>query len=366
MSSHLILDLDTNLRKVLQQPTIENIRSTFSLIQQCHYRRLADEKIINDDQLYIPAILLLRQFQRLQNPSIFDELLQQFISLFELIPICTKKILDDLLCLISIILTKRIMTTTDEVQQDLFIRFFRAFCLSIKTHSKFFYKEFLGNFNQNLPIIGHFLSCLLQLFERIGSLDYRLDIIDTLWSFIYVKKNKNENEYRIIIGQIIASFLPGILKTFAQDIGSVHQRLIQANLIFLSYIIRISVNLSEKYHNEMKNELRDIIVERNEQWLDIVDAHIAPLLQRLTTDYANHESVSVRRALTNLMLTILCYCSVWLKISANIAMKTILVIISSGKEDQNEIIINSLLEKLFKCKSICESHSICNTRRVFS
>jgi hypothetical protein len=354
-NSQLILDLDTTLRDVLKQPTIENIHLCFSLIRQCHSRRIEDEKIIEDDSLYIPAILLLRQFNRFQTPSTFDELLQEFISLFQLIPISTKKILDDFLCIISIILTKRIMTTNDEVQQNLFIRFFRTFCLSIKTNSTFFYKEFLGNFNQNLPIIGHYLSCLLQLYEKINTLDYRLDIIDTIWSLFSINnKNENENEYKLIIGQILACFLPGILKTFAQNIGSIHQRLIQSNLILLSYIIRISVNLSPKSFNDinsMKIELRDLIVERNEQWLSIVDVHIAPLLQRLTKDYINHESIYVRRALGILMLTILCYCSVWLKISVNIALKTMLVLISSIQEDQNELIIlKILLEKLFKCK----------------
>jgi len=350
-NSKLILELDTTLRTVLKQPTTNNIHLCFSLIQQCHYRRIEDEKVIQDDSLYIPAILLLRQFDRFQNPSTFDELLQQFISLFELIPICTKKILDDLLCIISIIFTKRIMTTNDEVQQDLFVRFFRAFCLSIKSNSTFFYKEFLGNLNQNLPIIGHYISCLLQLYEKINTLDYRLHIIDTIWSLIYVNRNENENDYRLIIGQILACFLPGILKTFVQDIGSIHQRLIQANLILLSYIIRMSVILSPKYPmNEMKTEIRDMVVERNEQWLLIVDAHIAPLLQRLTTDYANHESFNVRRALGIFMLTILSFCSIWLKLSAKIALKTMLVLVSSIKEDQNEIIMKILLEKLFKCE----------------
>ena len=354
-NSQLILDLDTTLRDVLKQPTIDNIHLCFSLIQQCHYRRIEDEKIISDDSLYIPSILILRQFNRFQNPSLFDKLLQEFISLFVIMPIYTKKILDDFLCIISIILTKRIMTTNDEVQQDLFIRFFRAFCLSIKTNPTFFYREFLGNFNQNLPIIGHYLSCLLQLYEKINTLDYRLNIIDTIWSLFSVNtKNENENEYKLILGQILSCFLPGILKTFVQDIGSIHQRLIQSNLILLSYIIRLTINLSPKSLNDknsIKPELRDLIVERNEQWLLIVDAHIAPLLQRLTTDYVNHESVYVRRALGILMLTILCFCSVWLKLSSNIAMKTMLVLISSSQEDQNEIIIlKILLEKLFKCK----------------
>ncbi|CAF2961086.1 unnamed protein product [Rotaria sp. Silwood2] len=352
INSQLILDLDTTLRNVLQQPTIENIHLCFSLIKQCHYRRFEDEKTIQDDNLYIPAILLLRQFNRFQNPSIFDKLLEEFILLFELIPISTKKTLDDLLCIISIILTKRIMITNDEVQQDLFIRFFHTFCLSIKTNINLFYKDFLGNFNQNLPIIGHYLSCLLQLYEKINTLDYKINIINTLWSLIYINKNKNENEYRLIIGQILACFLPGILKTFAQDIGSIHQRLVHTNFILLSYIIRISVHLSSKYNfdiNLMKEELRDIIIERNEQWLCIVDQHLAPILQRLTNEYVNHESLNVRQALANFMLTILCYCSVWLKISANIALKTMLVIVSSTNENQNEIeIMKVLLKKLFK------------------
>ncbi|CAF3717835.1 unnamed protein product [Adineta steineri] len=347
-NSQLILNLDQTLRNVLQQPTIDNIQLFFSIIQQCHYRRIEDEKSIQDDSLYIPAILILRQFNRFQTPALFDELLQQFISLFKLIPISTKKTLDDLLCIISIILTKRIMTTNDEVQQDLFVRFFRSFCLSIKTNLNFFYKDFLGNFNQNLPIIGHYLSCLLQLYEKINTLDYRLHIIDTIWSIIYVNKNENENDYRLIIGQILACFLPGILKTFSQDIGSIHQRLIQANLILLSYIIRITVIRSPKYTTEMKNELRDIVVERNEQWLSIADTHIAPILQRFTTDYANHESFYVRQTLSIFMLTILSYCSTWLKISSNIALKTMLVLISSSKDEQNEIIIKVLLNKLFK------------------
>ncbi|CAF0840909.1 unnamed protein product [Rotaria sordida] len=352
INSQLILNLDTTLRNVLQQPTINNIHLCFSLIKQCHYRRFEDEKTVQDDNLYIPAILLLRQFNRFQNPSTFDKLLEEFILLFQLIPISTKKILDDLLCIISIILTKRIMITNDEVQQDLFIRFFHSFCLSIKTNLNLFYKEFLGNFNQNLPIIGHYISCLLQLYEKINTLDYRINIINTLWSLIYINKNENENEFRLIIGQILACFLPGILKTFAQDIGSIHQRLVHANLILLSYIIRISVNLSSKYNfetNLMKDELRDIVVERNEQWLSIVDTHLAPILQRLTNDYVNHESLNVRQALANFMLTILCYCSLWLKISANMALKTMLVIVSSTNEDQKEIeIMKVLLKKLFK------------------
>ncbi|CAF0830975.1 unnamed protein product [Rotaria sordida] len=352
INSQLILNLDTTLRNVLQQPTINNIHLCFSLIKQCHYRRFEDEKTVQDDNLYIPAILLLRQFNRFQNPSTFDKLLEEFILLFQLIPISTKKILDDLLCIISIILTKRIMITNDEVQQDLFIRFFHSFCLSIKTNLNLFYKEFLGNFNQNLPIIGHYISCLLQLYEKINTLDYRINIINTLWSLIYINKNENENEFRLIIGQILACFLPGILKTFAQDIGSIHQRLVHANLILLSYIIQISVNLSSKYNfetNLMKDELRDIVVERNEQWLSIVDTHLAPILQRLTNDYVNHESLNVRQALANFMLTILCYCSLWLKISANMALKTMLVIVSSTNEDQKEIeIMKVLLKKLFK------------------
>ncbi|CAF0815244.1 unnamed protein product [Rotaria sordida] len=352
INSQLILNLDTTLRNVLQQPTINNIHLCFSLIKQCHYRRFEDEKTVQDDNLYIPAILLLRQFNRFQNPSTFDKLLEEFILLFQLIPISTKKILDDLLCIISIILTKRIMITNDEVQQDLFIRFFHSFCLSIKTNLNLFYKEFLGNFNQNLPIIGHYISCLLQLYEKINTLDYRINIINTLWSLIYINKNENENEFRLIIGQILACFLPGILKTFAQDIGSIHQRLVHANLILLSYIIQISINLSSKYNfetNLMKDELRDIVVERNEQWLSIVDTHLAPILQRLTNDYVNHESLNVRQALANFMLTILCYCSLWLKISANMALKTMLVIVSSTNEDQKEIeIMKVLLKKLFK------------------
>ncbi|CAF3759757.1 unnamed protein product [Rotaria magnacalcarata] len=320
-------------------------------IRALEQRRLQDESV-QDDSLYVPATLILRQFNRFQSPSTFDKLLEKFISLFKLIPISTKKTLDDLLCIISIILTKRIMTTNDDVQQDLFIRFFRAFILSIKINSKLLYKDFLGNFSQNLPIVGHYLSCLLQLYEKINSLDYRLNIIDALWSLIYVQKDKNENEYKSIIGQVLACFLPGILKTFAQDINSIHQRLVQASLILLSYVVRLSVNLSPKYNDElksMKDELRDMVVERNEQWLCIVDTHLAPVLQRLTTDCVNHESLNVRRALANFMLTILCFCSAWLKISANIALKTMLVLISSAKNDENEIILMKvLLKKLFK------------------
>ncbi|CAF1612243.1 unnamed protein product, partial [Adineta ricciae] len=335
-------------QSVLLQPTIDNIRLCFSLIQQCYHRRLEEEQTVRDDSLYVPSILLLRQFARFQNPSTFDELLQQFISLFELIPISSRKILDDLLCIISIILTKRIMISNDEVQQDLFIRFFRAFCLSVKKNPSFFYREFLGNFNQNLPIIGHYISCLLQLYEKINSLDYRMNIVETIWTIIYT----NENEYRVIIGQVLACFLPGILKSLAQDFDSVHQRLAQTNLILLSYILRISVVRSAKYVNQtdsIKDELRDLVVERNEQWLTIVDTHLAPLLQRLTTNCANHESVHVRRALAILMLNILSFCSTWLKISSNIALKTMLVLVSTITNDQNENkIIKTLLEKLFK------------------
>lgn len=354
VNSQLILNLDTALRDVIKQPTINNIESCFSFIRQCHQRRCETGESNQDDSLYIPAILILRQYQRIQNPSAFDKLLEEFISIFKLIPISSKKTLDDLLCIISIILTKRIMETNDEVQQDLFIRLFQAFCLSIKLNSTLFYKDFLGNFNQNLPIIGHYLSCLLKLYEKLTSLDYRLNILNTLWSLIYVQKDENENEYKLIIGQVLACFLPGILKTLAQDIGSIHQRLVQANLILLSYIIRISVNLAPKYNDElksMKSELRDIVVERNEQWLSIVDTHLSPVLQRLTTDCVNHESLYVRRSLANLMLTILCFCSAWLKQSGNISLKTILVIISTVKDDQNEIVIMKiLLKKLFKCK----------------
>ena len=343
--SQLILDLDSALRRVLQQSTSENVRSCFSLIQQCHHRRLADEKIVRDDHLYIPAILLLRQFDRFQTPSAFDELLQQFISLFQLIPISTKKILDDLLCVISIILTKRIMTSHDEVQQDLFVRFFRAFILSVKQNVKLFYGEFLGNFNQNLPIVGHYLSCLLQLFEKIHALDLRLNIIDALWSMIYIEKN----EHRGIIGQILACFLPGLLKTLVQDLGSVHQRLVQANLHLLSYVLRMSVDLSPK-SNSTKEELRDIMVERNEPWFLIVDAHVAPLLERLSTDYVNHESLIVRRGLAVLMLTVLHFTSTRLKFSAKIALKTMLILVSWQHVDANEMKpFRGLLEKLFKC-----------------
>jgi hypothetical protein len=184
----------------------------------------------------------------------------------------------------------------------------------------------------------------------LTALDYRLDIIDAIWS-LFSLHDQNENEYQVIIGQILACFLPGILKTLAQDIGSIHQRLIQSNLSLLSYIIRMSVTLSPKFPkeiNSMKNELREILVERNEQWLLIVDAHLAPLLQRLTKDYVNHENVFVRRALGIFMLTILCFSSVWLKISANIALKTMLVLIST---EENEMkILKILLDKLFKCK----------------
>jgi hypothetical protein len=344
-NSQLILDLDNTLRDVLKQPTIDNIHQCFSLIQQCHHRRLADEKTIQDDSLYIPSILLLRQFNRFQSPSTFDKLLEEFLSLFSLIPICTKKILDDFLCIISIIFTKRIMISNDEVQQNLFLRFFRAFCLTIRTNPILFYREFLANFNDNLPILGHYLSCLLQLYEKVNTLDYRLDVIETIWSLF--STNENENEYRDIIGQIFACFLPGILKTLVQDIGSIHQRLIQSNLNLLSYIIRITVRPSPKPIQDIKIELREMIVERNDQWLSIVDAHLAPLLQRLTKDYVNHESIYVRRSLGIFMLTILGFCSEWLKISSNIALKTMLVLISY----ENDLsIFKILLGKLFKCK----------------
>lgn len=342
-NSQLIHDLDTTLRNVLTQPTIDNIHSCFSLIQQCHYRRIEDEKIITDDSLYIPSILILRQFNRFQTPLLFDKLLEEFISLFQLIPICTKKLLDDFLCIISIILTKKIMVTNDEVQQNLFIKFFQSFCLSIKRNSKFFYQDFLGNFNQNLPIIGHYLSCLLQLYEKIHTLDYRLNIIETIWSLFPIN---HENEYEEILGEILACFLPGILKTLIQDMNTIHQRLIQSNLILLSYIIRITVRHSSKSFH-VKPELQNLIVQRNEQWLSMVDSHIAPLLQRLTTDHINHESISVRQALGILMLTILCYSSQWLKVSTKIALKTMLVLISSNEL----LILKILLEKLFKCKS---------------
>lgn len=344
----LILDLDNTLRDVLNQPTTDNIHRCFSLIKQCYYRRLEEEKIIKDDSLYIPTILLLRQFQRFQNPTIFDQLLQEFILLFPLIPICSKKILDDLLCMTSIILTKRIMMTNDEVQQDLYLRFFRSLCLSIKTNREFFYREFLGNFNQNLPMIGHYLSCFLQLYEKIQTLDYRLNILETIW--ILFSLDCHENDYQEILGQILACFLPGILKTLVQDISTVHQRLIQSTLILLSYLVRCTLHPSTKEmvdQNSIKIELRQMIVERNDQWLMIVDGHLAPLLQRLTKDYLNHESVSVRRVLGIFMLSILAYSSNWLKISRNIAMKTMLALLSTN----DLIILKILLGKLFKCKT---------------
>lgn len=340
LNSQLIFNLDTTLRNVLKQPTVENLHLCFSFIKQCYYRRLEDEKTINDDSLYTPSILILRQFDRIQNPTIFDKLLEEFISLFEVIPICTKKVLDDFCCLLSIILTKRIMTTNDEVQQNLFIKFFHQFILTLKKHSKIFYEDFLGNFNQNLPVLGHYLSCLLQLYEKIPTLDYRINIIDTIWSLF---STNSENEYQDIPGQILACFLPGILKTFIQDMNTNHQRLIQSNLILLSYIFRLTLHLPTKTF-EIKSELQGLFVQRNEQWLNMVDTNIAPLLQRLTTEHINHESLSVRRALGILMLTILCYSSTWLKLSNKIALKTLFVLITS-----NELmILKILLEKLFK------------------
>ena len=348
----LILDLDNTLHDVLNQPTTDNIHRCFSLIKQCYYRRLDEEKIIKDDSLYIPTILLLRQFQRFQTPATFDQLLQEFITFFPLIPICSKKILDDLLCMSSIILTKRIMMTNDEVQQDLYLRFFRSLCLSIQTNREFFYREFLGNFKQNLPMIGHYLSCFLQLYEKIQTLDYRLNILETIW--ILFSLDCHENDYQQIIGQILACFLPGILKTLVQNISTLHQRLIQSTLILLSYIIRCTVHPAAKgfvNKDSIKIELREMIVERNEEWLMIVDGHLAPLLQRLTKDYLNHESVSVRRALGMFMITILAYSSNWLKISRNIAMKTMLVLLSTiDPSSKDLIILKILLEKLFKCK----------------
>lgn len=352
LQSHLIHNLDTSLREVLQHPTQENIRACFIHLQQCHRRRLDEEKVIQDDQLYIPAILLLRQFPRFQDPAVFDALLGEFIPLFQLMPISTKKTLDDLLCVISIILTKRIMTSNDEVQQNLFVRFFRAFVLAIKGNVRFFYQDFLGDFNRNLPILGHYLSCLLQLFERVTSLDFRLDIIDTLWSLIYVDKHEDQNEFRSIVGQMLACFLPGMLKTFVQDLGSVHQRLVPANLLLLSYLIRLCARPSPRYEHPMKEDLRDLVIERNDQWLLIVDGHIAPLLQRLTKDYVHHDSSAVRRALAMLMITILSFSSTWLKLSSQIALKTMLVIISVKTEEPNETIIKVVLEKLFQCKIV--------------
>lgn len=348
----LILDLDNTLRDVLNQPTIDNIHRCFSLIKQCHYRRLDEENTIQDDSLYIPTILLLRQFPRFQPPTTFDQLLQEFLLLFPLIPIRTKKILDDLLCITSIILTKRIMNTNDEVQQDLYLRFFRQLCLAIKINREFFFREFLGNFNQNLPIIGHYLSCFLQLYEKIPTLDYRLNILEII--SVLFSTDSHENDYhQEIVGQILACFLPGILKSLVQDISSVHQRLIHSTLILLSYIIRVTVRPSSKSildKDSIKIELRDMIVERNEQWLMIVDAHLAPLLQRLTKDYLNHESILVRRALGIFMLTILCYSSNWLKISRNLAMKTMLALLSTINQSSNDLIIlKILLQKLFKC-----------------
>ena len=346
--TQLIIELDLSLREVLQNPNQENLRQTFHLIRQCEERRQNKENSTNDDQLYVPALLILRNFSRFQHATVFDELLQQFRLTFPIISISSKKILDDFLCTISVILTKRIVPSNDEVQQHLFIKFVQEFFDNVKKRPTLFYEEFLGDFNNNLPMIGHFLSCFLQFFQQVNSLDYRLDVLKTFWSLFYVENTSKRVDYQQIVGQILSCFLPGLLKTLVENLGSSHQRLIQMDFLLLSYIFRLTIRRSNIFYDQpIKEELKDLIVERNDQWLTIVDAHLYPLFQRLTNDYVQHENISVRRSLAILMLNILCFSSSSVKNSTKIAMKTILLVLSKNDDPM----LRAAVDKLFQRES---------------
>ncbi|CAF1373426.1 unnamed protein product, partial [Didymodactylos carnosus] len=194
-----------------------------------------------------------------------------------------------------------IMITKDEGQQWLFVKFIKQFLLNIKQDKCLFYKQFLSNINEHLTMIGYYLSCLLTLYENTGTLDYRLDILETLWILVYI----HDNEYEIIVGQILSCFLPGLIKTLASVLfKQAHHRLIEASLIVFSYLIRISVRLSTQ-NSEIKNlksELIGIYVTRNEEWIRIVDNHIETVLKRLSHEYSLHESLNVQCALTTTMI----------------------------------------------------------------
>jgi len=208
--SDLIFQLDFHLRRVVEKPNRIDLEQFFHFLRQCHIERLNEEHRLNDDQLYIPSILLLRQFPKFTEPQLFDELLNEFLRLFDLIPICSKKILDDFLCLIGLMLSKKIVESHDEIQQKLFLKFFRSFLNATKINSKFFFDEFLGDFNRNLTIIGHFSSSLLQIFERVTSLDVRLEILEC-FSTIFSTKNVEEQKNRWTNSFVVSS---GFFKNF--------------------------------------------------------------------------------------------------------------------------------------------------------
>ena len=335
MSSHLILELDNQLRRCLQQTTIDNLDQCFALVRRIHNEFQPNE----NDSLYVPTILILRQYSRFQHSNLFDKILEEFISLFSLIPICSKKILDDFLGVISVILTKRIVPSNDEVQQDLFVRFLHAFIRTVRSNEQFYFKEFIGNFNQNLPIIGHFLSCLLQLYERIHTLDYRIHLIETISCLFALDQPRQD-----LIGQILACFLPGILKSISQDLSSVHHRLIELDLKFLISIIRLTIQQTPKSSYPIKPELADLLVERNVQWLNIVDQHLIGLVQRFSQDFLHHENVDIQRIFGHFCLSILVYTSQWLKQTSYLSLKTLFVLLPSIPQ------FEVLLQKLFNCQ----------------
>lgn len=338
--SDLIFQLDFHLRRVVEKPNRIDLEQFFHFLRQCHIERLNEEHRLNDDQLYIPSILLLRQFPKFTEPQLFDELLNEFLRLFDLIPICSKKILDDFLCLIGLMLSKKIVESHDEIQQKLFLKFFRSFLNATKINSKFFFDEFLGDFNRNLTIIGHFSSSLLQIFERVTSLDVRLEILEC-FSTIFSTKNVEEQK---IVGQILSSFLPGFLKTLAQNLGPVHHRLVEKSLFFLTFVLRVTVEKTSKPNGNFRPELRDLFVERDENWLKIVDSHLVPILERFSNDYLHHENVRVRRALAVFMFNILSLKSTsFLRFSSRTALKIVLIILAKKNLDETEIFIENLL-----------------------
>lgn len=342
MSSSLILELDAKLRQCLQQPTIEHVQQCFALI-----RRIRTEfQPTESDSLYVPTILILRQYSRFQQSNAFDELIQQFLSLFPLIPIRSKKILDDFLGIISLILTKRILPSNDEVQQDLFVRFIHQFILAIRSNEQFFYEQFIENFNQNLPILGHYLSCLLQLYERIHTLDYRIHLIETISCLFALDRPREE-----LIGQILACFLPGILKSISHDLSSVHHRLIEQNFKFLISIIRITVQPASKSSYPIRSDLEDLLVERNQHWLNIVDQHLIGLVQRFSQDFLRHENIDIQRIFGHFCLSILANTSQWLKQTSYVALKTLFVLLPSIPQ------FESLLKKLFNCPLTIDDYS---------
>ncbi|KAK6177026.1 hypothetical protein SNE40_015216 [Patella caerulea] len=222
---------------------------------------------------------------------------------------------------------------------------------------------------KSLPALGHAVSVVLKEAEVERSRDLQITAIVCMCSLAQINRKLVKSE-RLLLGDVFASFLPGITMTLSRIITG-DQKQGQAVLVkAIDTWTRITslvmsdeaADITETKNgslktNEVDEKIRGLMIKRNKDWLTSTSSKLLILIKQITT-VKTHSNWRVRLALVEWADLLLKKCCKSMKECVPALLEVLVGLIGDDYKNIKTKSLESLNGFKQKQKDVCETRAL--------